>query len=590
MKPNLPPSELRQAISSLRPFFVRSGWFSVFSSLLVLAPSVYMLEVYDRVVNTRNHLTLVMLTLLVLGAYVLMEVLEWARSEVMRSASVELDHRMSGRVFGAIFEASLKRLPGGSQQPLNDFRMVRDFLYSPALLAVMEAPIALVMMVLLFMISPVLGWAALAFGVLQVIVAWFNERATKPPLMQANGSSIAAQQYADGALRNAEVIESMGMLRDTHKRWQNKQRDFLRLQALASERAGGFQALSKFVQNTLSSLLLGLGAWLLLRNELNGGAGMMIVASILGGRMLAPLVQVVTQWQTVVNVRDAWMRLDQLLTALPAASVNMALPAPRGALQVEQLIASAPGNPAHILRGVAFALNPGEVLVVVGPSASGKTTLARLLVGLWPAAGGKVRLDGADVYTWNKAELGPYMGYLPQGVELFEGTLAENIARFGKVDMVKVEAAARAVGLHEFILSLPHGYDNPVGSDGARLSGGQRQRVGLARALYDDPVFVVLDEPNSSLDEQGDAALAQAIQAAKARGTTFVIMTHRTSVLAVADKMLVLRDGLQQVFGPRDEVIAALNQAAQQQAQAQAQAAQARQATPQGSAPALAAS
>lgn len=584
MKPNVPPSELRKAIGTLKPYFVRAGWFSVFSSLLILAPSGYMLEVYDRVVNTRNHTTLVMLTLLILGAYMVMEVLEWARSEVMRSASVELDRIMSGRIFGAIFEASLKRMPGASQQPLNDFRAIRDFLYSPALLAAMETPIALVMMVLLFMISPWLGWASLVFGVIQVVVAWFNERATKPPLMQANGAAIAAQQYADGALRNAEVIESMGMLRDMHQRWQYKQREFLRLQSLASDRGGAFQAISKFVQTVLSSLLLGLACWLLLRNELHGGAGMMIVASILGGRMLAPLVQVVSQWQSVVNVRDAWIRLDGLLAALPGQPAGMSLPAPSGALQVEQLFAASPGTQAPILRGLAFALAPGEALAVVGPSASGKTTLARLLTGLWPAAGGKVRLDGADVHTWNKAQLGPHVGYLPQGVELFEGTLAENIARFGEVDMTKVEAAARTVGLHEFILSLPHGYDNPVGSDGARLSGGQRQRVGLARALYGDPVFVVLDEPNSSLDEQGDAALAQAILTAKGRGTTFVIMTHRVSVLAVVDKLLVLRDGQQVAFGPRDEVLAALNNAQQAQAQAQAQ-----QSAP-ASAPALAAS
>lgn len=584
MKPNVPPSELRKAVSTLRPYFVRAGWFSAFSGLLVLAPSGYMLEVYDRVVNTRNHTTLVMLTLIVLLAYAVLELLEWARSEVMRAASVEFDRTMSGRIFGVIFEANLRRMPGATVQPLNDFRAVRDFLYSPALLAAMEAPIALVMTVLLFMISPWLGWASLVFGIIQVVVAWFNERATKPPLMQANGQAIAAQNYADGALRNAEVIESMGMLRDTHRLWQNKQREFLRLQALASDRGGGYQAISKFVQTTLSSLLLGLACWLLLRNELNGGAGMMIIASILGGRMLAPLVQVVAQWQSVVNVRDAWMRLDGLLAAIPGQSPGMPLPAPRGVLQVEQLFAAAPGGTqAPILRGVAFALAPGEALAVVGPSASGKTTLARLLMGLWPAAGGKVRLDGADVHTWNKAQLGPFMGYLPQGVELFEGTLAENIARFGEVDMAKVEAAARMVGLHEFILSLPHGYDNPVGADGARLSGGQRQRVGLARALYGDPVFVVLDEPNSSLDEQGDAALNLAIHAAKARGTTFVIMTHRMSVLAVADKMLVLRDGVQQVFGPRDDVLAALNKATQEAQQAAA-------AQAAGAAPALAAS
>ena len=566
MKPNQKPSELREAVASLWPFFVRAGWFSLVCSLLVLAPSGYMLEVYDRVVNSRSHTTLAMLTLLVLGAYVVMEVLEWARSEVMRSASVELDRKMSVRIFNAIFEANLSRLPGGTQQPLNDFRQVRDFLYSPVLLAIMEAPVALVMMVLLFLINPLLGWSALAFAVLQTLVAWLNERSTKPPLMQANRAAIEAQQYADNTLRNAEVIESMGMLRDTHRRWLGKQRDFLDLQALASERAGGFQAVSKLLQTTLSSMLLGLGAWLLLHNQLSGGGGMIIVASILGGRMLAPLVQVVSQWQSVVNVRDAWSRVEQLLEAVPAQPRSMALPAPRGALHVEQLVAGAPGNPALILRGVQFALAPGEVLAVVGPSAAGKTTLARLLVGLWPAQGGKVRLDGADIHTWDKAELGVHLGYLPQGVELFEGTLAENIARFAQVEPAKVEAAARAVGLHEFILSLPQGYDSPVGPEGARLSGGQRQRVGLARALYGDPVFVVLDEPNSSLDEEGDAALARAIQEGKARGTTFVVMTHRTSVLGVADKMLVLRDGMQQAFGPRDEVLATLQQAKQQPA------------------------
>ena len=568
MKPNQKPSELREAVASLWPFFVRAGWFSLVCSLLVLAPSGYMLEVYDRVVNSRSHTTLAMLTLLVLGAYVVMEVLEWARSEVMRSASVELDRKMSVRIFNAIFEANLSRLPGGTQQPLNDFRQVRDFLYSPVLLAIMEAPVALVMMVLLFLINPLLGWSALAFAVLQTLVAWLNERSTKPPLMQANRAAIEAQQYADNTLRNAEVIESMGMLRDTHRRWQRKQQDFLDLQALASERAGGFQAISKLLQNTLASMLLGLGCWLLLYNELRGGPGMMIVASVLGGRMLAPLVQVVSQWQTVVNVRDAWVRVDGLLVAVPERKQGMSLPAPRGALQVEQLVAGAPGSAAPILRGVQFALAPGEVLAVVGPSAAGKTTLARLLVGLWPAQGGKVRLDGADIHAWSKAELGAHLGYLPQGVELFEGTLAENIARFAEVEPAKVEAAARAVGLHEFILSLPQGYDSPVGPEGARLSGGQRQRVGLARALYGDPVFVVLDEPNSSLDEEGDAALARAIQDAKARGTTFVIMTHRTSVLGVADKMLVLHDGQQQAFGPRDDVLAALQKANQQAKQA----------------------
>lgn len=564
MKQPAPKTELGEAFGALRPYFVKAGWFSLFASLLVLAPSAYMLEVYDRVVNSRNHMTLVMLTLLVLLVYVLMEVLEWSRAEIMHEAGLELDERLSGRVFTALFEANLRRLPGGTIQSMTDLRTLREFLFSPAALAVMEFPISLVCVVLLFAISPVLGWSALVGALVQGLISWMNERSTRPPLSEASRHAIAAQQYADGTLRNAEIIEALGMLRDIHKRWIEKQREFLGLQALASERAGTYQALSKFMQTMLSSLLLGLGALLLLNNDLSGGSGMMIVGSILGGRILAPLVTIVTQWRLVVQFRDAWARMEALLASVPVKPEAMALPAPRGALTVESLVAAAPGSGVPILRGIQFALSPGEVLAVIGPSASGKTTLARLLVGLWPALGGKVRLDGADVFTWDKAELGPHLGYLPQGVELLEGTLAENISRFGPPEPAKVRAAARAVGLHEFIEALPQGYDSPVGRDGAILSGGQRQRVALARALYGDPVLVVLDEPNSSLDEAGDAALAAAVLELKARGTTFVVMTHRTSVLAVVDKMLILRDGNMQAFGPRDDVLAALRKAAEQ--------------------------
>lgn len=561
MNPAKNSSELRQALGELQPYFKRAAWLSVVASLLILAPSAYMLEVYDRVVNSRSHMTLAMLTLLVLAVFVVMEVLDWARGQLMHEASLALDKQVSGRVFNAIFEANLKRVAGGTTQPMNDFRTVREFLNTPVLIACMEAPVALVFLFLIFAMNPILGWSAVGAAVIQTFIAWLNQRSTQPPLLAANRSAVAAQQYADGSLRNAQVIESMGMLRDIHRRWMEKQREFLNLQAQASDAGGAFQAASKFVQNTTSSMLLGLGAWLMLRNELNGGSAMMIIASVLGGRVLAPLVQIVTQWQSVVNVRDAWGRLDQLLTGLPVRAPSMPLPPPHGSLTVESVVAAAPGTQVPILKGVAFALQPGEVLAVVGPSASGKTTLARLLAGLWPANSGKVRLDGVDVYTWDKAELGPHVGYLPQGVELFDGTLAENIARFGPVDSAKVEDAARAVGLHDMIVALPKGYDSPVGRDGAMLSGGARQRVGLARAIYGDPVFVVLDEPNSSLDEAGDAALASTILQLKSRGTTFVIMTHRTSVLAVADKMLILHEGQNRAFGPKDDVLAALAKA-----------------------------
>ena len=554
--------ELREALGRLRPYFVRTGWFSLCTAILVLAPSVYMLEVYDRVVNSRSHKTLVMLTIIVIAAYILLEVLEWARSHVMHEAGLKFDEALRPRVFQAVFDARASQSPLGSQQAFNDLRTVRDFFFSPALLAILETPVALIVTVLLFFISPFLGVAALVFGVIQVFVAWANERGSKPPLLEANKTAIGAQRYAESSLREAEVVQAMGMLRNLHARWAEKQRKFLEFHAQASLAAGGWQSISRMVQLVLSSLMLGLGAYLLLHNELNGGAGMMIIGSILGGRMLAPLVAVVLQWRSVVNVRDAWSRLALLLQAAPAPRFAMPLPAPSGNVQVEQLVAGAAGQANAIVRGVNFALQPGDVLAVIGPSASGKTTLARLMVGLWPALSGKVRLDGADIHRWNKAEVGPSIGYLPQGVELFEGTIAENIARFGDPDTARVERAARAVGLHELITSLPGGYDCRVGPEGVRLSGGQRQRVALARALYGEPSYIVLDEPNSSLDDEGDTALARAIAEASARKATVVVITHRTSVLSVATKLLVMRDGAQQAFGARDEVLAALSAAA----------------------------
>ena len=562
MKPQTLPSELALAFEPLKPVILKAIGFSTLISLLALAPTVYMLEVYDRVVNSRSGMTLAMLTVLIVLAYAIMELLEKVRGALMRAAGVQVDEALSKRVYNAMFQGFLKRQVGGSMQVLNDLKVVREFLANPALMAIFEAPVALVALALIFAISPVLGWASVLGAIAQIAVAWMNEKATRKPLGEANRSAAGAQQFAEASLRNAHVMESMGMLDAVHGRWQKRQQEFVAYQATASMGAGLWTAMSKAVQQVMSSLLLGLGAWLMLNNMLNGGASMMIIGSVLGGRVLAPLSQLVAQWNSVVNVRGAWGRLDQLLAQVPAKPDTMALPAPKGVLTVEGLMAGAPGQQVPIVRGVQFALNPGEVLAVVGPSASGKTTLARLLVGLWPSMGGKVRLDGADIHTWDKSELGPYLGYLPQGVELLEGTLAENIARFGDVDMVQVEAAARLVGVHELIMSLPQGYNSPVGRDGAMLSGGQLQRVGLARALYGKPVFVVLDEPNSSLDEAGDAALAAAIAALKQLGTTFVVMTHRTSVLGVADKMLIMRDGAQQAFGPRDEVLAALQQKA----------------------------
>ena len=570
MKIKKPPSELRSAVAELRPYFVRAAWFSTFSSLLLLMPTWYMLAVYERVVNSRSQTTLVMVTVLVVGAYIVMEVLEWVRSHQMHAGGIALDHKLGDRLFNAIFDANLRQMHAATSQAMGDLRTIRDFLSSPAMFAAMEAPVSLIFLVVIFAISPVLGWAASISALVQVFIGWMNERSTQPALTQANQHGFGAQQYASTALNNAQVIESMGMLHNIYRLWSVKQREFLRFQAMASVQFGFYQSLSKLMQTFVGSMLLGLSCWLLLHNMLNGGAAMLIAAGVLGGRALTPLVQLVAQWRGIVNVRIAWMRVDSLLSAIPPKPQTMPLPPPKGALRVEDVFVVAPNTQVPILKGLTFSLMPGEVLAVVGPSASGKTTLSRLLVGLWQATGGNVRLDGVDIFNWNKTELGPHIGYLPQTVELFDGTIAENIARFGNVDLEKVRAAAKAVGLEPIVMAFPLGYDSPVGADGAMLSGGMRQRVGLARALYGDPAFVVLDEPNSSLDDSGDAALASAIADLKMRGTTFVVMTHRTSIFNVSDKLLVLQSGRMQAFGTVGQVLASLQSTGVQPPVAQA--------------------
>ena len=562
MKAGSAVSELRMALWENKSAWRQAVLMSWVIGLLGFTPTVYMLQVYERVVNSRDVMTLLMLTLVTLGAYAVMELIEKFRSRLLWGAGIEFGLRMAERVYNAMFDGLLKKQMGGALSVQNDFKTVRDFFNNPALGAFFELPVALVSLVLIFAINPLLGWAALVGAGAQTLVTWLIQRTSREPLQEAQRRSQEAQTYAEASLRNAQVMESMGMLDAVMGQWQKKQRAFLAYQAQASESAGGLNAVSKLLQQLMGSVLLGLSAWLLLFNELNGGAAMMVISSVLGGRLLSPLTQIAQQWSAVATVSGAWTRLSGLLENVPAREKNMPLPAPKGELTVESLVAAAPGQTQAILRGLQFGVPAGQVLAVVGPSASGKTSLAKLLLGIWQPQAGKVRLDGVDVHAWDKAELGPHLGYLPQGVELLDGTLAENIARFGDLDMPRIEQAAALVGLHEFISALPKGYETPVGRDGGLLSGGQRQRVALARALYGDPVFVVLDEPNSSLDEAGDAALTQAIATMKSRGTTFVINTHRTSVLSVSDRVLVLKDGTQQLFGPTAEVLQKLMPAA----------------------------
>jgi ATP-binding cassette subfamily C exporter for protease/lipase len=570
-KLKLPTSEIIDVLRSFKSAFRTVGVFSAIINLLMLAPSLYMLQVYDRVLQSQNGITLLMLTLLMLGAYALMSALEFIRSFVLIRIGAKLDMQMNKRIYTAAFEQNLKRGGGNAGQALQDLTQIRQFLTGNGLFAFFDAPWFPVYLAVIYMFDVYLGLFATAAVIVMVILAYLNEVVSKKPLAEANAMAIASSNLATNNLRNAEVIEAMGMLPNLMSRWFKLHGRFLQLQGEASEKSGVVTAVSKFVRVSVQSLVLGFGALLVIEGKMT--PGMMIAGSILLGKATGPIDQLIGVWKQWSGVKSSYQRLNELLTNNPPRFAGMDLPKPKGAVSVEAVTAAPPGSPVAVLKGLSFALVPGDVLGIIGPSGSGKSTLARLLVGVWPAAVGKVRLDGADIFQWNKDQLGPHIGYLPQDIELFGGTVADNIARFGDVDSEKVITAAKRAGVHEMILHFPQGYDTRLGDGGAGLSGGQKQRIGLARAMYDDPSVLVLDEPNSNLDDIGEQALVVAINDLRQHGKTIVMITHRTSVLGVTTKLLLLRDGVAQAFGPRDDVLNALNQA-NQQAQQQAQQAQ----------------
>ncbi|MBC7860805.1 MAG: type I secretion system permease/ATPase [Burkholderiaceae bacterium] len=566
-----PKNEIEQALLGFKRTFMTVGCFSAVTNMLMLVPSLYMLQVYDRVLASQNELTLLMLTLMMLVAYMIMSGLELVRSFVLVRVGAKFDMQLNKRVYTAAFEQNLKRVGGNAGQALQDLTNIRQFLTGNGLFAFFDAPWFPIYLFVIFMFEPSLGLFALCGTIVLVVLAYINERVSHKPLAEANAMAIQSTTLATNNLRNAEVIESMGMLPNLMGRWYKMHGKFLALQAEASEKAGTVAAVTKFVQVSLQSLVLGYGALLAVEGKIS--AGMMIAASILVGRALAPVQQVIGVWKTFASTRSAYERLTKLLADNPARPAGMPLPKPQGAIAVEAVTAAPPGSQVPVLKGLTFAVSAGDVLGVIGPSGAGKSTLARLLVGVWPAMMGKVRLDGADIYQWNKGELGPHIGYLPQDIELFGGTVSENIARFGDIDSNLVVQAAKRAGVHDMILHLPQGYDTRLGDGGAGLSGGQKQRLGLARAMYGDPSVIVLDEPNSNLDESGELALVQAVGDLRARGKTIVLITHRTSIIGATNKLLVMRDGMATMFGPTKDVLAALQEASQKQIQAQQQAA-----------------
>jgi ATP-binding cassette subfamily C exporter for protease/lipase len=548
--------ELTAALWTFRREFLIVGLFSMVANLMMLAPTIYMLQVFDRVMYSRSEITLLAVSLIVLFFFGVMAFSEWSRSRVLVRAGVRFDQQLSTRVFNASFESSLSQSTASPARAFGDLVTLRQFLTGAGIFALFDAPWAPIYIAVTFFLHPFLGAVSLVFAVVQGALAWFGHRQTVAPAEDAFRAAGDVHAWLQSKLRNAEVIESMGMLGSLRRRWRRSQNLYLAQNTNAQKVSARVMAWSKFIRYSQQSLALAAGAVLVIEGQLTPGG--MIATNLLMARALAPIDQLVAGWRGFIATRAAFRRLEQLLADYPERDPNLTRVAPRGELTLRDVVASAAGRAAPILKGVGFSAAAGTVTAIMGPSGSGKSTLARAMLGIWPDVSGEVLLDGLPIGGWNRIELGPHLGYLPQDIEMFEGTIGENIARFGELDSAKVIEAARCAGLHEMILRLPKGYDTPIGEAGNLLSGGQRQRIGIARAVYGNPALLVLDEPNANLDEAGDAALVTTLLQLKAKGTTIFLITHRGAAVAVADRILVLQDGQIAADGPRDQVLASL--------------------------------
>uniref|UniRef100_UPI003013DC9B type I secretion system permease/ATPase n=1 Tax=Methylobacterium nigriterrae TaxID=3127512 RepID=UPI003013DC9B len=547
-------TELASALGRCRVAFVGVGAMSGLINLLYLTGSFFMLEVYDRVIPSRSVPTLVGLVVLALVLYGFQGALETLRARILARVGAALDEALSARVFDLVVRAPLKgAAPGDGLLPLRDLDALRGFLSGSGPGAFFDLPWMPVYLVICFLFHPLIGVAALVGAGVLAVVTLVTDRATRIPAQAATGHGLRRNGLAEAGRRNAEVLAALGMQGRLSARWGGANRDYLEAQQRVADVAGGFGSASKVFRMALQSGVLALGAFLVINNQ--ASAGIIIASSILVSRALAPAELAIANWKGFVQARQSWARLSELLARIPAAGQPHTLPAPRQALSVEGVSIAPPGTPRLVVQDLSFALQAGQGLGIIGPSASGKSSLVRALVGVWPALRGKVRLDGAALDQWSSEDLGVHLGFLPQEVELFAGTIAENISRFepGAAPELVI-AAAKAAGVHELILRLSEGYDTRIGEGGAGLSAGQRQRVGLARALYRDPFLVILDEPNANLDNEGENALTQAILGVRRRGGICVVVAHRPSALAAVDLVLMMAEGRAQAFGPKDEV------------------------------------
>ena len=548
-------SELRTALFENASHIRNAFLFTLVANLLSLAPVGYMKDVYGPVLNSRSEHVLLVVTLMLVGFLVASGFLEWVRFRLMQAVAVAFNEKMGVRVFEASYRSFLRTRSSTSRLALQDLKTIRSFLSSPGMLAILDTPVSIFFIALVYLIHPRMGVVTMCAVGLLFLIGYWTELMVRPGVKFAQKANAQAQLYVADSAGNAQTIHAMGMMRNVQNKWEEIQREHINKMAEATRSQSLGATLSKLVMIGQGSVVLGLGCWLTLMGELPDGGGAMIIASIIGGRAIQPLVKLIGSWKSIVTVGDAYTRLDEFLSENPPPVSGMTLPPPKGVLHVDNLSARAPGAKAIILSNVTFSLKQGMCLAVMGPSGSGKSSLARMLVGVWPSMSGSIRLDDVDIFNWSKDELGAYLGYLPQDIELLEGSIAENISRFGELDEAQLQKAIELVGLTDFINNLPDKLATQVGEDGIVFSGGQRQRLGLARAIYGNPRFVVLDEPNANLDVEGNHALYKLLQHLKDAGTTVVVVTHKKDILKYSDRILVMKGGKPKIFGPRDQVL-----------------------------------
>ncbi len=561
---NKKSNPLTEALEKCRSAFWVTFWFAFAINLLMLITPLYSLQVLDRVIGSGSKETLLMLSLVIGMIYFVYGLLQIARSFTLIKIGEWIDNTVSPVLFGHSVSASATRANVGASQLLRDFQTVKTFMTSTGINTLFDAPWSLIYIIVIFMIHPYIGIVTVVGAIIIVSTAFFNAIATNRTLGEATEYSIKSLTQAEIASRNAEAVEAMGMMKNVTKNWHRFNATSLAKQSVASYRNGVISNFSRFIRNIMQMLVTGVGAYVVVstsgRDMTTGG---MIASSIIVGRALAPFDNAIEMWKSISSAMKSYKNINNAFAAYSSREEAMPIPNVEGHITVDNIYYASPtppgtpqnATPKYVLKGVSFSVQPGEVLAIIGPSAAGKSTLAKVLVGVWKAASGSVRLDGGEIYRWNREDFGHHVGYLPQGIELFSGSVKQNIARMDdKADPEKVIMAAKLAGAHEMILRLPEGYDTDIGAGGAGLSGGQRQRIGLARAFYGNPKMVILDEPNANLDEVGEIALSNALKQAKELKMAVIVISHRPSVLSVVDKILLLQDGAVAAYGTHEEI------------------------------------